>query len=431
MRVLVLGGYGLIGASVCRRLMTSADFVPVGLGRSIETGQAKLPAMEWRAADISKLDTPEAWAPFLEGIDAVVNCAGVLQDGLGDNVTAVQQTAMCAFYTACEIAGISRFIQISAPGARPDSDTAFYASKGVADAALMASPLDWTLLRPALVLSAEAYGGTALVRALAAFPLLQPLTLAGAYIDIVADSDVATAVEDALGGKYSRADIDLTSGEAVTLEALVLRMRRWLGFAPPRLVLRLPAWLGRVTAWAADVSGWLGWRSGLRTTAQKVLASGVRGDPAPWHAAGGHTLKTLDDIFMALPATAQERRFARLELLFPVLLLMLSGFWIASGLIGFVRQDAAMAYLTPVIPDGLARLAVLGGSGADMLIGAALLVRPLCRASALASVLLALAYMAGAAIWAPALWHDPLGPMVKVVPVIGLGLLFSLLPLRR
>ncbi len=431
MRVLVLGGYGLIGSGVCRRLMACAAHIPVGLGRSRQIGEAKLPAIAWRQADISRLTAPEDWLPLLEGIEAVVNCAGVLQQGLGDRLAAVQRDAMLALYTACRTAGISRFVQISAPGAAPGSNTDFYATKGEADAALKASGLDWTILRPALVISPEAYGGTALLRGLAACPVIQPLTLADARIDVVAASDVEIAVEAALGGKFDGCDLDLAADDAPTLETLVLEFRRWLGFRKPAAILRLPVWISAIAGRFADIAGWLGWRSSLRTTAQKVLANGVRTSPDAWKAAGGHVLASLDQIFAALPSTAQERRFSRLQFLYPPLLVMLAVFWIASGLIGAARYDRAFALLAGTLPPTAAHGAVILGILADLMIGLALLVRPLTRSAAIASLAVAGGYLLGASLWRPDLWLDPLGPMVKVFPALGLGLLFALIPLRR
>jgi hypothetical protein len=70
----------------------------------------------------------------------------------------------------------------------------------------------------------------------------------------------------------------------------------------------------------------------------------------------------------------------------------------------------------------LAKGFVLGGAVADIAIGVALLVRPFTRPAALAAVLVSLAYLAGSAMLVPHLWADPLGPMIKVFPAIGLAL---------
>src|SRR6185295_13721785 len=190
MRVLVLGGYGLIGSEVVRRLRAEGLDV-VGFGRTARKGKTLLGEIEWRGGDLNKLRTPAAWAAHLDGIDAVVNASGALQDGLKDELAFSQDEAIGACIEACAKSGVQRFIQISAPGAAVAAKTVFMRTKASADQKLRASTLTWTILKPGLVISAYAYGATALMRMLAAFPYLQPLILARARIQTVAAADVA------------------------------------------------------------------------------------------------------------------------------------------------------------------------------------------------------------------------------------------------
>ena len=148
----------------------------------------------------------------------------------------------------------------------------------------------------------------------------------------------------------------------------------------------------------------------------KVLGKGVTGNAEQW------PVRNLSDTLSALPSTVQERTYARTALLYPFLLFILSAFWIVSGVIGWTQQSSAMAVFGPAMPAALAKVFVLGGGVADIAIGAALLIRPLTRAAALAAVFVSLAYLAGVAVLAPHLWADPLGPMVKVFPAIALTL---------
>lgn len=430
MKVLVLGGYGLIGSSVMRALIAAGHDV-TGLGRSARKGRAAVPDAAWIEADISRLLSPDDWRSRLSGFTAVVNTAGVLQDGLGDRVGAVQRDAMTALVTACEVAGVRNFVQISAPGAETGASTEFLRTKAEADRFLMASAMRWTVLRPGLVLSPQAYGGTALLRQLAAVPVVQPLVLAQARVQTVYVEDVAAAVVMALEKDIAGIDADLVAPETLTLESLVLRMRAWLGFEAPRAVWRLPRILGAGIGRFADLAGWLGWRSPLQTTALKVLGNGVTGNPATWPAQTGMRLRTLDETLKAMPATLQERIYARAMLAYPLLLLTLAAFWAASGLIGFARPVEAIAVLGDALPLPAAELAVYGGSLADCMIGAALLVRPLTRLACFAAIALSAAYLAGAAIFVPHLWLDPLGPMVKVIPAMALALVVAALSESR
>ncbi|MGH1422904.1 MAG: SDR family oxidoreductase [Hyphomonas sp.] len=430
MRVLVLGGYGLIGLAVSKQLVRAGHSV-VGLARSERKGRALLPQADWIAADISTLKTPDNWADHLAGIDVVVNASGALQNGLKDDVAAVQRDAIIALIAACERVDVSRFVQISAPGADENSSTQFYRTKGQADDALKASGLVWTVLRPGLVISPHAYGGTSLIRMLAAFPYIQPVTLADVPVQTVSVDDVAMAVCAATQGEHDQQDLDLVEAEAQPLSDAILQVRAWLGFASPKAILRLPNWLGRALAKGADIAGWLGWRSALRSTALIVLEAGVQGDAKTWQARTGAPLKSLSETLRDMPSTVQERIYARTQLVMPIALIVLAGFWIASGVIGLMQQDKAAAVLAGVMPATVSKLFVQLGSVADVIIGIALLVRPLVRWACAASILLATSYLVASAVFTPHLWADPSGPMVKVFPATALALVVAALVEER
>jgi uncharacterized protein YbjT (DUF2867 family) len=420
MAVLVLGGYGLIGSAVVTRLR---DEAVIGLGRRVTTARQRWPHVDWREADLSKLTRPEDWAPFLVGVEAIVNAAGVLQQGLSDDVAGVQERAMLALFAAAPPAGVRRIVQISAVGAEPDASTEFLRSKGRADAALRASGLEFVILRPGLVISSTAYGGTALLRGLAAFPVAVPLILANSRIQTVWVEDVAEAVARALSGEIpSGRTLDLVERPTHTLAETVTLFRRWQGL-PDAPVIPIPIGLGRLMSAAADLLGWLGWRSPMRSTALKVIRDGVTGDPDAAPAILGHELRTLTETLAMLPSGPQARWFARLWLAKPLILAVLSALWIVSGLATLWRLEAAMAVLTSRgTPGAVAWVTALGGSGIDIALGLMVLVRPLAGSALKGMVAVSLAYMAGSVVFAPDLWLDPLGPMVKVVPAIVLAL---------
>ncbi|MCF6328493.1 MAG: NAD(P)H-binding protein, partial [Henriciella sp.] len=305
MRILVLGGYGLIGLAVSKRLLLEGPAV-TGLARSARRGEKLLPDADWLAANMSKLTRPSDWLDYLENVEAVVNAAGVLQNGLNDNVKAVQRDSILALIDACEQQGIDKFVQISAPGVSETASTLFYRSKAAADQALKTSGLEWTIFRPGLVISAHAYGGTSLIRMLAAFPFIQPLVMADKQIQTVSVDDVSEAVAKAVNGGLAYKDIDLVEPTPHSLSGLVLNVRSWLGFAEPKAVLKLPVWFGWLTAKSADFAGWLGWRSALRTTALSVMANDVTGNPDHWREISGRPARTLEQTLGALPSTAQE-----------------------------------------------------------------------------------------------------------------------------
>ncbi|MEE2692217.1 MAG: SDR family oxidoreductase [Pseudomonadota bacterium] len=426
MRVLVLGGYGLIGGEILNAL-ASVGFETAGMGRDAELGRRLHPASVWFSADIAKLDTAASWSPFLQGVDAVVNAAGALQDGPRDHLHALQK-AFEACIAAAERAGVRRFVQISAPGASADATTEFYRTKAAADAALRASRLDWVIFKPGLVISRNAYGGTALVRMLAGVPFVSPLAHADARLQTVAAEDVASAVVKALQGAAPlRADYDLVEGAPHTLRHIVNSFRRWLGVKPAVLELSLPDWTAKGVAFIADVAGALGWRSPLRSTALKAISEGVLGDPSAWRAATGSTMKTLEETLAANPSTLQERIFARAQLALPIAVATLALFWIASGVIGLVSLDAAAQHLVSAVGEARAKPLAFAGAVLDIAIGTGLLVRATARRAALASIAVAAFYLAAGTLLVPALWLDPFGALLKVIPAMVLAFSVALL----
>ena len=421
MRVLVLGGYGLIGLEIVRSL-GRAGHEPVGFGRSAATDRRLAPQIAWRQGDMRRLLSADDWVVHLDGIDAVVNAAGALQDGPRDDLSAVHDAAICALVAACERQGVKRFVQISAPGAMAEARTAFLATKAAGDAAVRASGMEWTVLKPGLVISAGAYGGTALLRMLAAFPWVQPVVLAEARVQTVAGVDVGEAVRVVLANEVpARRDYVLVEDGTHSLGDVVKAVRGWAGRDEAPL-WRLPQWFGFGAARLADLAGMLGWRSPLRTTALKSLADGVAGDPGPWKAAGGFPLKSLGETLALLPSTVQERVFGRAQLVLPALLLALSAFWLMSGAIGFIQRDAAAEVLAGRVDAGVAEWLVGLGVVTDLAIGVGLLFRKWTVRAALSSIVVSAGYLAAGTWLTPELWADPLGPFVKVFPAMALSL---------
>ena len=379
--------------------------------------------VEWVRADLADLVTEGAWAPLLEGTDVVINAAGALQDGPSGSVADVHARAIAALAAATAQAGINRIVQISAVGAKPDACTAFLATKAEGDAAIRASGIDYVILRPGLVLGRSVYGGTALLRMLAAVPVVQPIAHGDAAVQVIGMSDLVGAVLSAAEGSLpSGIECDLVSDERLTVRTLVAEVRGWLGFAPARVTIKLPDALTRLTGRIADSLGRLGWRSPLRTTALIALCDGVTGDPASWRTLGQDPPSDLSTILAANPSTLQDRWHARLFLLFPLVIAVLSVFWLASGLIGLFQMPAAKGVLSSEgVTPAWAGAAVIGGALIDIALGLGVLVKRWARLACVGMILVSLGYLLFGTLLVPDLWADPLGPYVKIFPGIGLA----------
>ena len=420
--VLVLGAYGLIGYGVTQRLLRDG-FQVTGLGRDASTAQRVLPGVPWIERDLKHLCDDADWTDILQGVSLVVNCSGALQDSPNDDLEALHHKAIAALAQACAAQDVA-LVQISAVGAAPDAATHFMASKGRGDAAIRAAGGSWHILRPGLVLAQNAYGGTTMIRMLAAIPWVQPLAASDAKIQTVALSDVANAVSAAARGKIPfGTELDLVEPDTHSLREVIAKMRQWLGFRPARIEVTLPRFCLTAVSKMADALAYLGWRSPLRSTALAVLGDGVRGTATDLAQFEEPPLSSLEKTLRDMPVGVQDRLFARMTLLMPVILACLCLFWLASGTIGLFRVDAAADILRNVgWPGGLARASVIFWALVDIAIGVAFAFRRSAYGACWAAIGVSLFYLAASTLTVPSLWADPLGPLVKVVPLIVLAL---------
>lgn len=419
MRVAVLGATGLIGAAVVARLLADGHRV-TGWARRVDGAARAQPSATWASLDMGRLTRPQDWTPHLRDLDAVVNCAGLLQDAPGESVRAVHADALAALAAACEGAGVRRVVQISAIGLDGAAATAFTRTKQAGDVALMARDLDWVVLRPSVVVGRQAYGGSALFRGLAALPVL-PVVSGTGPLDVVQLDDVAATVAFFLRpGAPARLVLDLAGPEHLAFADVIRLYRNWLGL-PEAHIVGVPAPLAALAFRLGDAAALLGWRPPVRTTALREIRRGAQGDPAPWRAVTGIAPQSLAAALSAEPAGVQERWFAALYLLKPMVLGVLALLWIVTGLISLGPAFTGGADLLREAGAGrLAAALAIAGALADLVIGLGIAWRRTSRSALWAGLALSVFYALAASVLLPGLWLDPLGPLVKILPILAL-----------
>jgi uncharacterized protein YbjT (DUF2867 family) len=426
-KILVLGASGLIGRFVTDDLR-ARGFAVVGVARRYASSQptsARDLAMPLLAMDTNSL----ARLVGDHGIDVVVNCLGVLQDAPGRDVSAVHCGFIERLLRAVDDSGRAiRLIHISVPGDAAEDRTAFSRTKREAERLIAASGVAYAILRPGFVVAPSAYGGSALLRALAALPFQLPAAEAAKPFQPVMVEDISATIawlagRDIADKPAGAAVWDLMQKQPVTLGDVIEQFRRSFGTMNyPHITL--PAFMLDLGARLGDIVSWLGWMSPMRSTPIAELRRGVSGDPTAWMAVTGIVAKTLPQAIGQRPATIQDKWFARLFLAKALVIGSLSVFWIASGFIAlFVSYDAAAAILSShAFPPALVAPVTILTSLMDMGIGVLITFRRSCAAGLIAGITASLGYMLGAAILTPDLWIEPLGALVKTGPAIVLML---------
>ncbi len=251
-RILVLGGTGFVGRSVCEKLVERHG----GAGRGIVVPTRRLghgrhlqmlPALQLVEAD---LHDDAQLARLVAGCGAVVNLVAVLQ-GDERRFRHVHVELPRRIAAACRTAGVKRLVHVSALGVAEDAPSRYLRSKAQGEKVLKEAGLDLTILRPSVIFGAH----DRLLNLFAALQAVAPLVpLAGAdsrYQPVWVD-DVARAVvrclDDAstIGQTYECAGPDV-----FTLRQIVQSAGRWAGHS--RAVIGLPGTLATLQAVAMEL----------------------------------------------------------------------------------------------------------------------------------------------------------------------------------
>src|SRR5262249_30239904 len=216
-----------------------------------------------------------------------------------------------------------------------------------------------------------------------------------------------------------RSAFEVVGPRTWTFDETVALLRRWLRW-PPAHPVRTPAPLAALIYKLGDAISLLGWRPPARTTARQEILRGAIGDPAPRAHATGVEPRDLAAALMAEPPSVQERWFARLYLLKPLVFVVLSLFWIVTGLmaLGPGWEQGVWLLREGGMTHGLAAATVVAGAAADICIGVGIAFRRTTRPALYAALATSLASVVIGTVLVPRLWIDPIGPLLKIFPII-------------
>lgn len=201
-------------------ILHEAGHEPVALVRTEDhRGDVEARGAQLRLLDIEQQDAA-AFAESFAGCDAVVFAAGGGADGNVERKRTVDLEGSLKSIEGARQAGVRRFVQLSAINVDEPlpEDTepvwrAYVEAKRDADAALRASELDWTIIRPGALTDDDPTGLVALgtevpraeipradVAAVLAAVLDAPATIGHQWNLVGGDVPVGQAVADAVAG---------------------------------------------------------------------------------------------------------------------------------------------------------------------------------------------------------------------------------------
>jgi uncharacterized protein YbjT (DUF2867 family) len=413
MRIMLLGANGFIGRHVLAELLAHGHEV-IAVVRRIDGIDSAFPGVHFIEMDlVTALSEPD-WTPHLVGIDLIMNAAGLLR---GSGMTAVHEAMPEALYAAAVHAGVGRAILLSAISARADVPTDYAQSKLAGEAILRSSGLNWTIMRPSLVYGDGSYGGTSLMRGMAGLPGFVTIPGKGDFaFTPIHVRDLAHALriaceDDGFAGKT----LEPVGPRTMELRELLTQYRSWLGFGRARFIA-IPMPVMRMLGKMGDFLS----NGPMATNSLVQMIAGNAGDSKAFASAIGFAPRSLETALRDRPAQVQDRWHARLFFLAPALKTVLVLMWVASALLGFFYGAAQADELVRALgwSSSLADPLRIGGSVLDLGIAALLILDRRARWSTLVQLITVAGYTLVIGFALPQLWLDPLGPLLKNLPIL-------------
>ena len=263
MKVLVTGGAGVVGRALCRELLKRGVCVRVLSLPGDSLVQSLPPSVEVAYGNVADY---ESIRPAFDGVDCVFHLAAILLSNDADAFEKINAGGTRNVVSACQDAGVRRLLYVSSISVTYPVLTPYGASKLAGEAAVKDSGLEWTIVRPTLVIGD---GGGVEFRMYADFVCrfpVYPLPGGGTAckkpvrsVDLVKGIAAAGLTRDAVGKTYA-----LAGPEVMTMAEMARRVLRQAGLR--HWMVPLPWWLARMLAVFKNRIG------GRRVSAEQALA---------------------------------------------------------------------------------------------------------------------------------------------------------------
>ncbi|WP_424832273.1 complex I NDUFA9 subunit family protein [Ruegeria sp.] len=249
--VTIYGGSGFVGRYITRRMANEGWRVRVAVRRPNEAMFVKPYGVVGQVEPVlCNIRDDASVAAAMHGVDAVVNCVGVLNE-LGKNeFDAVQAEGAERVARLAAQQGVARMVHISAIGADAESDSTYSRTKAAGEACVLEHMPNAVILRPSVIFGTEDQFFNRFATMTRFGPLL-PLVGAETrfqpvYVDDVAQAAVQGVLGQATAGIYELGGPETKSFRALMQQMLDVIHRR-------RIIVGLPFWVGKIMAGVLDI----------------------------------------------------------------------------------------------------------------------------------------------------------------------------------
>ncbi|WP_131781704.1 SDR family oxidoreductase [Legionella gresilensis] len=419
MNILITGASGFAGAWITKKLIEQGHKV-VAAVRDIRYAEKLFPHVKIVACDFVQDTAIETWLPRLKDIDMVINCVGIFYHYDSKIMWAIHYDTPKALFTAATKSNIKQIIHLSALGVEGYQSDYAKSKKAIEDY-LLTLNITALILRPSFIYGPASEGGMALMRALAAFPVVIPVAGSGLQqFQPIHVEDLAKAVSNLTTDNIKESVIlAAVSAKPVTLKEILLTLRDWLQISRG-YCLSIPLKLIKIGAKVGDYLPF----STINTPAITMLEQGnttTLEESKKFIQIAGIKPKDFIEGAYQTPSTNSDRWYAKLFFIKPMLRLSLAFMWLASAIVSaFLFPKASSYFLLAKVgvnsywqPTLLYLASLING-----IIGISLLFNYKTKLNCLIQIMIMTAYTIIITLKIPYLWLEPFGSIVKNVPVL-------------
>lgn len=412
MRILLVGASGFIGRHLAHALLPAHQV----LWAARSPPPVPDPRLRHVPVDLVRDTRIGDWLPRLDGVDAVVNAAGLLREHGAQRFDAIHVAAPIALFDACARSGVRRVLQISALGADERARSRYHLTKRAADDHLRQLPLSFVIVQPSLVFGADG-ASAALFCRLAALPLTLLPGHGGQLLQPVHIDDAIDAMRRLIEAPEVPPQLALVGPSPMPLRDYLAVLRAAMGL-PAARAIPVPMAMVRVAAAVGE-------RLPGALLDLETLEMLERGTTAPVDALArvlGRPPRPPSQFIAPGVERQALRERALLSWLLPVLRWSIALVWIVTGIVsaGLYPVADSLALLARLgIHGGWAVLMLYGAAALDLLLGVlTLAVRR--RWLWIAQIALILGYTLIITLYLPEFWLHPFGPVLKNLPMLAM-----------
>jgi NADH dehydrogenase len=235
--LLLTGATGFVGSHLARRLVADGWEVRCLVRKPEQAPDFLRQNCELFPGDILQ---PSGLSAALRGVEGIIHLVGIIRESRGVTFEKVHGQGTRNLLQAAREAGVTRFVHMSALGARPEAASRYHQSKWAAETAVRNHGLAYTVFRPSVIFGPEDQFINLLLKMIPKLPVLPHFGWGN--VQPIWVEDVVTCFCRSLNdaGAVGRS-FNLAGPKIYSLDELFDLLSRRLGKSKPHLTP--PQWL--------------------------------------------------------------------------------------------------------------------------------------------------------------------------------------------